>query len=89
MAPVEVVAAGRIAGRAHPEQQGRKRGPVLSKFEPAHEGATGFAPCPGVSHLNLRVLLRMQDLMECESSLFSVRLVRLVRLVRPFSENDY
>ena len=84
MAPVEVVAAGRIAGRARPEQQGRKRGAVLSKVEPAaHEAATGFAPCRGISHLNLRVLLRMQDLMECESSLFSVR------LVRPFSENDY
>jgi len=84
MAPVEVVAAGRIAGRAHPEQQGRKRGAVGLKLEQAAQAAaTGFAPCPGVSHLNLRVLLQMQDLMECESSLFSVR------LVRPFSENDY
>jgi hypothetical protein len=75
---MEAVAAGKIAGRLRPEQQGWTQAAVPLKFEQAaREAATGFARCHAIWHLGLpAVFLRPQEQRECESSLFSVRLVR-------------
>ena len=72
-APVEVVAAGRIAGGPRPERQVAV---PVKREQAAHEAAIGFELCRAISCLGLAVFPRPQERKECESSLFSVRLVR-------------
>jgi hypothetical protein len=79
-----MAAVGRIAAPPLLERQVLGQVAVRLKWEQAaHEAATGSALCRAVSHFPRAAFLRPQESWECESSLFSVR------LVRSSSENDY
>src|SRR5207247_8814828 len=70
--PVEVGAAVRTSAEL-PEQPAAVQ---VKREQASHEPATGFELCRAISSLGLAVFPRPQERRECESSLFSVRLIR-------------